>query len=414
MTFRDNGFFHALQQDPDNDALRLVYADFLEEYGDTALAARAELVRVQVELAALAPLSRRAAALIARQNELLAEWERVWLGDWADVLSGWAFRRGLVEAVRVDAAVFLDNAADWFAEWPTLTVAKLTCASGHLPELAASPWLAHLRGLDLSDNSIDADALASLTASRFVCLLRALDLSGNPIGPRGAWLLATATSAEELSELHLARCGLRGEGLAELLDGGSGPWRRLDLACNWLYPRDLARLADSALLRNLTALDLAFNPLDEHGASVLVDSPNAAGLIDLGLCDTGSGNEAVTALAHSQHLTNLRSLDLRAHHCWGRFDRAGVDWGGIGELSRSPLLGRLRRLLLASRGTSNGWTAQMLSIVRPPRRQDVVKEWSMARQLRSSRYLMPSQLLECDLEELWWLGDTRNRERIPT
>jgi hypothetical protein len=26
---------------------------------------------------------------------------------------------------------------------------------------------------------------------------------------------------------------------------------------------------------------------------------------------------------------------------------------------------------------------------------------------------MPSQLVECDLEELWWLGDIRNRERVP-
>ena len=33
--------------------------------------------------------------------------------------------------------------------------------------------------------------------------------------------------------------------------------------------------------------------------------------------------------------------------------------------------------------------------------------------LRKSRYLMPSGLLECDLEELWWLGDTHNRERVP-
>lgn len=33
--------------------------------------------------------------------------------------------------------------------------------------------------------------------------------------------------------------------------------------------------------------------------------------------------------------------------------------------------------------------------------------------LRHSRYLMPSQLVECDLEELWWLGDTCNRERLP-
>jgi uncharacterized protein (TIGR02996 family) len=414
MTFLDDGFFHALQQDPDDNALRLVYADYLEDHGDMASSAHAELIRVQIELATLSPLHRRVAELTARQNELLDRWERVWLGSWTEVLDGWAFRRGLVEAVRADASVFLDHAADMFAEWPTLTVAKLMRAGGHIPELAASPWLAHLRGLDLSDNGIDSAALASLTASRFICLLRALDLGSNPLGTRGAWLLATATTAEELSELHLAGCGLGGEGLAELLDGGSGTWRRLDLSGNWLYRWDLVRLADSVLLRNLVALDLASNPLGENGASVLADSPNAAGLVDLGLCDTGTGDTGVTALASSPYLKNLRSLDLRGHHCWSRLDREGVDWGGIGELSRSPMLGRLRRLLLAAGGASNGWTADILNIARPARRREVYPNWWTASQLRRSPYLMPSQLVECDLEELWWLGDTRNRERIPS
>jgi uncharacterized protein (TIGR02996 family) len=138
MTFHE-GFFRALQEEPEDDAVRLVYADFLEEHGDEAATARAELIRVQVELAALAPLSRRAAVLTAQQNELLARWERIWLGDWADVLGGWAFRRGFVEAVRADASVFLDNAAAWFAEWPTLAAVKLTRARGHFPELT---WIA--------------------------------------------------------------------------------------------------------------------------------------------------------------------------------------------------------------------------------------------------------------------------------
>src|SRR4051812_1899861 len=111
MPVRDEGFFHALQQEPESDALRLVYADFLEERGDDESAAHAELIRVQVELAALSPLhqgaAERAAGLTARQDELLARWEGVWLGDWAGVLHGWTFRRGLVEAVRADASAFL-------------------------------------------------------------------------------------------------------------------------------------------------------------------------------------------------------------------------------------------------------------------------------------------------------------------
>ncbi len=413
MAFRDDCFFHALQQQPDDDALRLIYADFLEERGDEASAARAELLRVQVERETLSPFGERAAVLAARQDELLSRWERTWLGDRADMLQGWVFRRGLVEAVQADASVFLDNAADWFGEWPTLAVAKLTRVGDRLPELAASPWLAHLRGLDLSNNGITSDTLVYLTASRFLCLLRALDLSGNPIGSHGADLLATARSADELTELHLARCGLHVKGLTGLLRGRSRQWRRLDLSENWLYRRDLVQLADSALMTNLVALDLASNPLGDNGASVLADSPNAGGLVDLGLCDTGTGNAEVAALASSPHLTNLRSLDLRGHRCSPQFDRDGEDQGGMGELSRSPLLGRLRRLLLGPKGPSNGWTADLLNVVRPPRRQTVWPDRWTANLLRRSRYLMPSQLVECDLEDLWWLGDTRGRERLP-
>jgi uncharacterized protein (TIGR02996 family) len=156
MPFHDEGFFHALQQNPEDDALRLVYSDYLEDRGDGQSLARAELIRVQVELASLSPTIPRAAErrteLTARQDRLVEQWQYVRLGDWAKVLQGWTFRRGLVVAVHAAAPDFLDHAPEWFDEWPTLAVAKLTRAEGHLPELAASPWLAHLRGLDLSNN----------------------------------------------------------------------------------------------------------------------------------------------------------------------------------------------------------------------------------------------------------------------
>jgi uncharacterized protein (TIGR02996 family) len=421
MPFRDEGFFHALQQEPEDDALRLVYADFLDDRGDEASAAHAELIRVQVELASLSPLIQGAAEHVTnqteRQNELLARWQRVWLGRWAEALQGWTFRRGLVEAVQADASVFLDNADSLFAEWPTLTAAKLTRAGDLLPELASSPWLAHLRGLDLSNNGIDSVALEHLTASRYICLLEALDLSDNPIGPRGAGLLATIRSADDLSELHLARCGLWHEGMMAFLGNQTNKparWRRLDLSGNGLSRNALVRLADSAIMRNLESLDLSGNPLGDNGASVLADSPNTAGLIDLGLCHTGTGDVETAALAGSQNVPNLRSLDLRCHRCMWQQNREGQDVGGIAELARSPLLGQLRRLLLGRTRSSNGWTAHGFGPVRPGRPLEVVRDWWEAAVLRKSRYLMPSQLVQCDLEELWWLGDTRNRERLPS
>jgi uncharacterized protein (TIGR02996 family) len=46
----DEGFLQAILDDVEDDALRLVYADWLEEHGQPE---RAEFIRVQVELARL-------------------------------------------------------------------------------------------------------------------------------------------------------------------------------------------------------------------------------------------------------------------------------------------------------------------------------------------------------------------------
>lgn len=416
MSFPDDGFFHALQQAPDDDILRLVYADFLDDRGDEASAAHADLIRVQVKLAALPPNAADAVELTTRQDALLARWQRDWLGDGAEHLDRWTFRRGMVEGVVADAGDFLEHAEEWFGQWPTLTVAKLTGADGLLPELAASPWLAHLRGLDLSDNHIGPAALESLTASRYVSLLQGLDLSDNPIGPRGAVLLSSARSLQELTEVHLARCGLWYEGLLALLGSSirrAPHWRRLDLAGNGLNRLGLVRLEESSLLGHLEALDLADNPLGDNGATVLADSANAAGLVDLGLCNTETGDTEVSALAASRNLVRLRSLDLRGHGCWQQWDRRGLDIGGIADLAKAPLLGHLRRLLLAQPGRCNGWTAQVLRPVRTPVHRERVRDGWMVNVLRESRHLVPSLLVECDLEELWWLGDPSQRERLP-
>jgi hypothetical protein len=205
---------------------------------------------------------------------------------------------------------------------------------------------------------------------------------------------------------------LGGSGLARLLGRRSRQWRRLDLSANVLYRSDLRLLRDSASVNRLAALDLDGNALGDHGASMLADWPAAVELVDLGLANTGTGDGEVAALASSRNLTSLRSLDLRSHNCSARVHRESD--GGIGELSRSPLLGQLRRLLLGPRGQSNGWTAKVLAAGRRRRGPALVNSWWTSALLRQSRYLMPSQLLECDLEELWWLGDTARRERLPT
>jgi uncharacterized protein (TIGR02996 family) len=414
MSLLDDGFFHPIQQAPDDDAPRLVYADFLEERGDDLSAGRAELIRVQVELARCPPTSARAVELAARERELLDWGEQAWVGEWAAVLDGWTFRRGLVEAIRVDASVFLEYAADWFAEWPTLAVAKLTRAAGHLEELADCPWLAHLRGLDLSDCDIDGEGLAPLTFSRNIGLLQALDLSDNPIGPCGAELLSSSPTADDLREVHLGRCRLGGAGLERLLGGRPLPWTRLDLTDNGLDRPAVLRLADSATLANLRTLVVGGHPHGNYFACKLAESSQAAGLEDLGLAWTELGDAGLTALAEADRLPALRSLDIQRNHATYRVDRDGTEVGGLAALIRSPLLSRLRRLLVGHGNRTSHWVTATLGFACPTPRNPLVEGGWLADVLRKSPYLIPSRLDECDLEELWWLGDRVNRDRLPS
>src|SRR4051812_38958308 len=97
MTERD-AFIAAIRETPAEDAVRLVFADWLEDHGEPE---RAELVRVQCELERCDPASDRAIELRRRSVEMQAVYERDWLGEWTDRLVRWRFRRGFL-----DSAVF--------------------------------------------------------------------------------------------------------------------------------------------------------------------------------------------------------------------------------------------------------------------------------------------------------------------
>src|SRR5262245_34100031 len=62
----DAGFLQAVLDSPEDDALRLVYADWLEERGDP----RGEYLRCQCARAGLRPADRKRAALLKREAEL--------------------------------------------------------------------------------------------------------------------------------------------------------------------------------------------------------------------------------------------------------------------------------------------------------------------------------------------------------
>jgi uncharacterized protein (TIGR02996 family) len=88
----------AIIENPDDDARRLVYADWLEDHGESE---RAEFIRVQIELAKLPNVDKRRPLLKQRETELLARNESEWIKPIRHRVLSWTFQRGFIAEVSV-------------------------------------------------------------------------------------------------------------------------------------------------------------------------------------------------------------------------------------------------------------------------------------------------------------------------
>src|SRR5437764_72310 len=108
-------FLEAILDSPDDDAPRLIFADWLEDEGQ---AQRAELIRVQCRLAG--DLSRpERGELVQREKALIEANREAWLGELAEHANEVRFNRG-VACVRLQTARFLGSKGQavcerWFA-----------------------------------------------------------------------------------------------------------------------------------------------------------------------------------------------------------------------------------------------------------------------------------------------------------
>jgi uncharacterized protein (TIGR02996 family) len=214
MSDRD-ALFAAILADPDDDLPRLVYADWLEENGRPADVARAQFIRLQIEMSRIDPLSDRfpqdyygpSADLAA----LARQWLRAWLAELPTAVAAevWkrrpgadALRRGFLESVQLPPEVFAAVAPELFAAAPVVRVHFHT-SYRDINRLLGDPHLGRLRAVRLT-GSWDADRLV-----RRLCKwsppagVGELDLSGCGVTDAGAFHLAAAEPLGGLSTLRL-------------------------------------------------------------------------------------------------------------------------------------------------------------------------------------------------------------------
>jgi uncharacterized protein (TIGR02996 family) len=198
MTYQD-ALLRAILDDPDDDMLRLVYADALEERGDP----RGEFIRVQCALARAAANDPSRPGLEQREKQLQTAHQADWTRPIAHLIDAWEFQRGFVEKVTMRPGA---SWADVLDLAPVRHIHFYQRAHATLQEvrlLAQSAALKRLATLKLNtDRGIRDDSVAVLAGCSYLAGLISLDLSDNWIHNEGARLLA---DSPYLSRLHMLR-----------------------------------------------------------------------------------------------------------------------------------------------------------------------------------------------------------------
>jgi uncharacterized protein (TIGR02996 family) len=377
----------AIVRAPDDDAPRLVYADWLQERGDP----RGELIQLQCEAARLPIADPRRRKIRIRENQLL----EAHADDWKAPLKGLpvselAYERGFIESCVINGGTAASVAAlaervptlrsvrmlgdrrlvkDLLAS--SLSLRNLTVPQSYVgaplsPEamartIAEAPGAASLRVLSLSHQVFDAAALRVLCKSPHLVGLEELDLSNNPLGAEGGTVLAEASftgvralllwrtgldvagvrslaASQKLTRvvtLHVGWNQLGEEGVAALADSPlSASVEDLDLRNCRINARALARALALPRLRSLCVMSNSFGPA---GVRTLAAAKLPPQLTVLDLSDNRIGDEGAASLACCAGLVNLTELNLRS---------CKITDEGVAVLAKSPHLTGLRNLNL--------------------------------------------------------------------
>jgi uncharacterized protein (TIGR02996 family) len=374
-------FLDAIIADIDDDAPRLIYADWLDEQGD---ADRAEFIRVQVQRARLPAWDAAQVRLSLREQELLKQHGEDWLSELPAIRGArWeGFRRGIVaevsftsfEAMRASAhacravapveAVTVRwprrregggtvkpiaelreltltgnpdyEAFEWVADSPQLsTLRRLTVGSlfgESLERLVASPHLANLKSLRLPANNLGNEGIFALTRSASLSALEELDFSSqsrheryhyDPViraagmGALMGWPGLATVRSLSLNGNDVSRDGLR----ALLRSPHAGALKELSLRDTRLDGQAMAEFRDALPGLRLETLDLGDNVLKDVGAEYAATAPCLRELkvLRLDRCEISLTGARLFAKKAS-FLGDLRWLDV-GHN---RFGPAGL------------------------------------------------------------------------------------------
>jgi len=265
---QEDAFLQAIRDNPEDDTVRLIYADWLQERGEATGGARAELIRVQCALVRNGEGPERL-SLRQREQELLLQYQAEWERPLHRLGCYCTFERGFVTGVRVEARKFMTGAERLFQVTPLL--ARVQLYWGAVPpherarltsHLTACPHLSRLRHLDLSNNYLGSVGAQALAVCVYFTNLESLNLHANHIGDGGVRALSGAPWLVSIDHLNLSHNDIGPGGVRSLasslndLDSSGAllSLRSLDLSDNRLGAAGQHAVRASSLLRRVAKI----------------------------------------------------------------------------------------------------------------------------------------------------------------
>jgi uncharacterized protein (TIGR02996 family) len=289
----------AIGDNPEDDAPRLIYADWLDEHGE---AERAELIRAQVALGSMAPDGPARGRLEERARTLLEGKAEAWAAALKPLVLGYHYARGLIDAVEVDAARFPESADEVLRLAPSAALRVPVNSWQEVKTLVRCKQLLRVRRLALPGERMGGAGAWILAESPHVANLKGLSLAGQSLGQPGAQALAASRYLANLEVLDLTATNLARSAVTLLAGSPNLPrLKRLLLGRNLLNDSDVRALANSLHLKELRELDLSGNAVTSEGMECLAAAPLLARLRRLDLTGSQVGPRGLYLLRQSPH-----------------------------------------------------------------------------------------------------------------
>ena len=260
-------FIQEILEHPDDDAPRLIYADWLEDRGDP----RAEFIRIQCQLADPYDEEIDREELAWRLRRLEDEYEEQWADGIGQYVLSYTFRRGFIEYVEITAERFVERADRLFHSNPitAVTIRGVDRQQG-MRQFAECPFVERLTAIGFARSGRAGRLLGVLCESPYIGNIQRLALSQCDVDDRGLGAIANCERLKGLTFLDVTENRIRNAGISRLAQSAYMANLEILLAGdNEIRLTGARELAASPHLNRLKYLELPGNPIDHRGVEAL-------------------------------------------------------------------------------------------------------------------------------------------------